>query len=611
MKILHHISLKFVMLVLSMALFSYQSMSYANNDPEFNDGDSTTIWVLNNSPEGKTVDSIRATDDDDDTLIYSLSGTDAASFTIDNVTIHDGTIDIGRIKVGADIDYTNGPFSVTVTVSDGNGGSDTIAVTIEVNNNPVFDAGETATRSFATDAPKGTLLGDPFTATDPDDDTLTYVISPYGEFGFFWILSRFDVDTSTGQLVTNRNDMGIDAGTSVELEITAVDRKGGQGSIVVTINVTGDASDNNNAPVFDDGDTTTRSVTENTASSTNFGNAISATDADDDTLTYTLGGTDASSFAIDSGTGQLKTSASLDYETKTSYEVTVSVSDNNGGSDSIDVTINITNDTSDDATNNAPVINNGKNSMRRTVTENVAIGTEFGQPIPADDEDGDTLNYSISHDNEVVVSIDSSTGQLQTVAELDFETQKVHKTIVTVTDGNGGSDTIRLFIKVLNDTTDDNGAPANSILNIVMAQKTLKALDRETLRTYLRNLQLESDGSAKYKQAITRIEEILFLTRPEKTLLLANYPNPFNPETWIPYHLANSGDVQISIYNSRGTIIRQLKLGHQHDGYYTDKNRAAYWDGKNETGEPVASGIYFYQLQTQNASQLRKMLILK
>ncbi|MDE0426536.1 MAG: DUF5050 domain-containing protein [Candidatus Poribacteria bacterium] len=98
---------------------------------------------------------------------------------------------------------------------------------------------------------------------------------------------------------------------------------------------------------------------------------------------------------------------------------------------------------------------------------------------------------------------------------------------------------------------------------------------------------------------------------PEATHLLANYPNPFNPETWIPYQLAEPSDVKIIIYDTRGVVVRRLVLGHQPAGTYTSRTRAAYWDGRNAFGERVASGIYFYQLQTDNISSLRKMLILK
>ena len=98
---------------------------------------------------------------------------------------------------------------------------------------------------------------------------------------------------------------------------------------------------------------------------------------------------------------------------------------------------------------------------------------------------------------------------------------------------------------------------------------------------------------------------------PDETRLSANYPNPFNPETWIPYQLANPSDVVIRIYDGRGQIVRRLELGHQPAGYYTRRSRAAYWDGRNDLGERVSSGLYFYHLRADNLSLLRKMVILK
>ncbi len=135
--------------------------------------------------------------------------------------------------------------------------------------------------------------------------------------------------------------------------------------------------------------------------------------------------------------------------------------------------------------------------------------------------------------------------------------------------------------------------------------------DAAMIQAWIEQVQLENDGSIAFQYAIAKLQELLKSLIPEKTTLLPNYPNPFNPETWIPYHLANPSEVTISIYSVRGTLIRQLNLGHQHAGYYTDQSRAAYWDGRNEVGERVASGIYFYQLKTDKVSLLRKMLILK
>ena len=98
---------------------------------------------------------------------------------------------------------------------------------------------------------------------------------------------------------------------------------------------------------------------------------------------------------------------------------------------------------------------------------------------------------------------------------------------------------------------------------------------------------------------------------PKKSLLLQNYPNPFNPETWIPYHLSETGSVSLSIYDTKGTLVRKLSLGYQSAGFYQNRGRAAYWDGRNDLGEPVASGVYFYQLTTPSFQQTRRMLILK
>ena len=113
------------------------------------------------------------------------------------------------------------------------------------------------------------------------------------------------------------------------------------------------------------------------------------------------------------------------------------------------------------------------------------------------------------------------------------------------------------------------------------------------------------------QRGIRFLEQLLTVLIPKETILLPNYPNPFNPETWIPYQLANSSDVQIVIYDTRGTTVRRLTLGHQPAGYYTTRDRAAYWDGHNGLGERVATGVYFYQLQADNLSLLRKMVILK
>ena len=97
----------------------------------------------------------------------------------------------------------------------------------------------------------------------------------------------------------------------------------------------------------------------------------------------------------------------------------------------------------------------------------------------------------------------------------------------------------------------------------------------------------------------------------QETTVLPNYPNPFNPETWIPYHLAEPAEVTLSIYSMQGALVRELALGYQEAGAYQHRSRAAYWDGKNALGETVASGVYFYTFTAGDFSATGKMVIMK
>ena len=118
-------------------------------------------------------------------------------------------------------------------------------------------------------------------------------------------------------------------------------------------------------------------------------------------------------------------------------------------------------------------------------------------------------------------------------------------------------------------------------------------------------------GDANLERGIHFLEQLLAALMPDETVLLPNYPNPFNPETWIPYRLAHGSEVNIAIYDAKGTPVRRLALGYQAPGYYADRGRAAYWDGRNEYGESVASGVYIYQLRAGDYAASRRMVIVK
>lgn len=128
---------------------------------------------------------------------------------------------------------------------------------------------------------------------------------------------------------------------------------------------------------------------------------------------------------------------------------------------------------------------------------------------------------------------------------------------------------------------------------------------------WLTEARLADDGSDVFRQGIATLEHLINTAVPTKTVLLPNYPNPFNPETWIPYDLAQDADVHIHIYNLKGQFIRQLSLGFQTAGTYRTRTRAAYWDGRNSAGEAVATGTYFYTLQAGQVKATRQMIIIK
>ncbi len=144
------------------------------------------------------------------------------------------------------------------------------------------------------------------------------------------------------------------------------------------------------------------------------------------------------------------------------------------------------------------------------------------------------------------------------------------------------------------------------------AQVVLPAsLTPQTVQRALNLLRAQDNGSPAFQRGIALLEQLLASLVPKETALLANYPNPFNPETWIPYQLAVSANVTLRLYSADGKLVRRISLGHQMAGIYHGRSRAAYWDGTNEQGEPVASGVYFYTLTAGDFTATRKMLIRK
>ena len=169
---------------------------------------------------------------------------------------------------------------------------------------------------------------------------------------------------------------------------------------------------------------------------------------------------------------------------------------------------------------------------------------------------------------------------------------------------------------------DVNGDGVVSILDLIRVAQGIAgspaapaagtgSVDAAMIEVWIAQARLEDDGSLAFKQGIENLENLLASLIPEETALLRNYPNPFNPETWIPYQLSEPAEVTLTIYDINGQLVRRLVLRHQAAGMYRSRSRAVYWDGRNQLSESVASGLYFYTLTAGEFTATRRMLILK
>ena len=191
------------------------------------------------------------------------------------------------------------------------------------------------------------------------------------------------------------------------------------------------------------------------------------------------------------------------------------------------------------------------------------------------------------------------------VNDLVIVAQQYGQTGTNVADVNG-DEIVNVDDFILVAAAIDNAAAAPAARAQVRSHFT-----KAQLQGWLTEARASGNTSRTYQRGIAVLERLLALFAPEETALLANYPNPFNPETWIPYQLSKPADVTLTIYDIKGRVVRALDLGHRRAGLYQNRSRAAYWDGRNAVGEPAASGVYFYTLTAGDFSATRKMLIRK
>ena len=228
--------------------------------------------------------------------------------------------------------------------------------------------------------------------------------------------------------------------------------------------------------------------------------------------------------------------------------------------------------------------------LSNSITAPAAGGTSAGSGTTASDSKYDVNGDGVVDGKDKVLVLDAVvTGTY--VAKYDVNDDKK----------------VNILDYVLVEVNIDGGAAGAPAL---LGMK-LSAIQIDRLQEQIDLLIATNDRSPAALRTLIYLQQLLVTARPEKTQLLANYPNPFNPETWIPYELATDTDVRLTIYNTQGVVIRSLQFGHQSAGYYVGRDRAAYWDGRNALGEQVASGLYFYQLETDEMSLMRKMVILK
>ena len=422
-----------------------------NNPPAFTDTAPTTRSVDENTASATNIGAaVAATDPESDTLVYGLTGTDASSFTIDTTS--------GQLKTSASLDFeTDSSYSVNVTVHDGKdaiGGDDTtvdatIAVTISVNNKD--EAGTVTLPSTFTGGTEATA-----SVTDPDGA----VTSPS------WRWARGNTATGSfsnigGATSASYTPIAADVGKYLRATVTYTDPEGsGKTASAVSSSAVGAG---NAAPTFDDGASTTRSFPENSGTGTNVGGVVAATDGDNDTLTYSMTGSNR--FNINTSTGQIKTASgqSWNYEGTRNFQVTVNVRDSKdsaGNADTVDddsivVAINLTN------VNEAPTITNLLDTPN--APEN-SSGTILLMASDVDMPDTQTWSVETTDDGSKFQVMSGFLATLSFKDQPDFETptdvgdtamNNTYVVTVRVTDTGGLSDTLTFTVTV----TDVNEAP--------------------------------------------------------------------------------------------------------------------------------------------------------
>ncbi len=407
------------------------SVDDANEPPAF----ATNADTTPNVAEGATaVGTYAATDPESDTITYGLSGTDAAAFSI-------STLGVLTLDDAANHE-TKPSYSVNVRVRDSRnaaGAGDTawdvtLPITVTVDDTLEPPAAPTSVEAFGIANGLRVTWTAPVMTNKPalEGYDVEYALrtSADGVNPVTWGPAA----TSAIGVVKAYEITGLTPTETYQVRVRAKNAEGISGWSSYVNGVPTVPPLINAAPSFDDGASTTRSVTENAAAGAAIGNPIAATDTDaSDTLVYAIDGAtgDYAHFAIDTGTGQLKAKGALDYESgTTSYSITVTVSDGNGGTDSIDVTITVTN------VNEKPAFPAGAQTL--TPNENQ---TAAGTVTAATDPEGDTLTYRMLPDtgDDDSFNFNAGTRTLTFKTAPDFEAKDSYTVSIQVKDSKNAA----------------------------------------------------------------------------------------------------------------------------------------------------------------------------
>ena len=471
-----------------------------NEPPEFGSSAIELEIAENTATNTNVGDPIVASDPESDGLTYSLAGVDAASFNVGPLT--------GQIKTEGLLDHESpsdvggdNVYELTLEVTDGrdaDGNTDTsvddsidLTITVaDVNEPPEFDTSAVELEIDENTA-TNTNIGSLIAALDPESDELTYSLVGSDSH---W----FDIDTSSGQIKTKalldrESPFDSDEDNIYEMRVWVTDGQNTEGntdtSVDDSIDLTITVADVNEPPEFDTS-AVELEIAENTATNTNIGDPLAATDPESDTLTYSLAGVEAASFDIGPLTGQIKTEGLLDHESPSDvggdnvYELTLEVTDgrdadgnaDTAADDSINLIITVTD------VNEPPQFDTS--AIELEVDENTSANTNFGDPILATDPESDALTYSLVGADSHWFNVDTSSGQIRTKALLDHESpvdaggDNVYEVTVQVTDGRNADgnadtavdDTVSVTITVAN----VNEPPGfdSSVLDLVVVENT-------------------------------------------------------------------------------------------------------------------------------------------